>query len=91
MVTIRGSKIFKMPININFCYPKIDVVSDGVKNNDIDLGIVHILSNHIEKEIKVINRMKSEIKLEINKYCEEIDYNLEILTTNQTVELAIDK
>lgn len=63
IVSSRGGKTFKIPININFCFPLVEVV--GV--NEVDLGTVHIMTNHFEREIALINRMKTPIKLESNR------------------------
>ena len=43
IVSSRGGKTVKIPININMCMPVVEVVGE----NDVDLGTVHIMTNHL--------------------------------------------
>jgi hypothetical protein len=48
-----------VPIFINFCFPTVEVVGCEAVN----FGIVHVMTDRFEKEIVLLNKAKSEIKL----------------------------
>lgn len=86
IISSRGGKTYKVPVLINFCFPLVEVVGSG----EVDLGTVHIMTNHFEREITLINQTKTEIKLETKRdEADSMDYIIEFIAAHEKVELTL--